>query len=112
MSAATLLDRAKAADVTITATAAGTLDLYGPPEAIASLTPELRAHKAELLALLTAANESSIDAGDEATIRAWLASIGEHDKQIIGEVMQMCAVDPAALTYYLDRATEGRREAA
>ena len=53
-----------------------------------------------------AANEPSIDADDEATIRAWLAYIGEADEQIIGEVLTMCATDPAALDYYLGRADE------
>ena len=68
----------------------------------------IRTHKLELLAIL----QSTIDAGDEAAIRAWLAYIGEADEQIIGEVLTMCATDPAALDYYLDRATEGRRAAA
>ena len=68
----------------------------------------IRTHKLELLAIL----QATIDAGDEAAIRAWLAYIGEADEQIIGEVLAMCATDPAALAYFLDRATEARRAAA
>lgn len=57
-------------------------------------------------------SEQPLSPNHESAIRTWLASVGEHDEQIIGEVLTMSAADPAALTYYLDRATEGRREAA
>jgi len=43
--------------------------------------------------------------GDEARVRAWLASIEEHDPITVGEVLEKAAADPAALGYYLDRAT-------
>jgi hypothetical protein len=105
--AAALLDRARAADVTITATSGGTLDLFGPPDAIAALTPELRAHKSELLAHLRAANEAparALSASEESAIRRWLDRIGEQDCELIAETLNRCAANPDALAYYLGRA--------
>lgn len=62
----------------------------------ADLLDELKAHKAELLAMLSA----------ESRIRAWLDRIGETDEVVITEALDLCQTDPAALAYYLARATE------
>ena len=51
------------------------------------------------------ATGGTLEPGDEATIRAWLASIAETDPITVGEVLAKAAADPAALGYYLDRAT-------
>ena len=42
-----------------------------------------------------------LDGALEARIRAWLDSIGEADPAIIGEVLDLCADDPAILEMYL-----------
>lgn len=80
-----------------------------PTEAVTDdLRKAVRAHRAQLLAHLQAANEPThgLAREHEAAIRAWLGSIGEQDEQIIGEVLQMCAADPECLAYYLGRAAE------
>jgi len=43
----------------------------------------------------------ALDSSLEARIRAWLDSIGEADPAIIGEVLDLCADDPAILAMYL-----------
>lgn len=42
----------------------------------------------------------------EARIQRWLASIGEQDQAIIGEVLDLCADDPAILAMYLGLADQ------
>ena len=49
MSALDLFQRAQVAGVTITVTPAGSLELYGPPESIRTLAPEVRINKQDLL---------------------------------------------------------------
>ena len=55
MNARTILTQAEARRVVIRATLDGRLELCGPSDAVAELTPDIRAHKAELLALLETA---------------------------------------------------------
>jgi hypothetical protein len=43
---------------------------------------------------------------DAATIRRWLAHIGEIDQTVTREIMENAAADPAALAYYRARAAE------
>jgi hypothetical protein len=48
----------------------------------------------------------TLDPTDEARIRDWLASIGEHDDQTIDEVLAKCAANDEALAFFLARAKE------
>lgn len=45
-------------------------------------------------------------AADETRIRAWLTHIGEHDVEIIEDVLSRCAADPECRDYYLRRASK------
>jgi hypothetical protein len=47
--------------------------------------------------------------GDEAEIRAWLASIGEIDQGAIVETLERCRRDPVALSYFIGRAQEANQ---
>jgi hypothetical protein len=46
-------------------------------------------------------DSQALDGAVAARIRAWLASIEEADPAIIGEVLDLCADDPAILAMYL-----------
>lgn len=50
--------------------------------------------------------EKNVSVPDEATIRAWLESINEHDPACIAEVLDRCRTDAEALAYYLGRSKE------
>ena len=43
---------------------------------------------------------------DDTAIRTWLAFIGEHDDELINEVINQCRSDHNALKYFLCRAKE------
>jgi len=45
-------------------------------------------------------------ASNEKAIRAWLTFIGEHDLEMIDDVLDRCRTDPEALSYFLLRACE------
>jgi hypothetical protein len=47
-----------------------------------------------------------LDQADEATIRAWLASVGEDDQTTITEVLEGCRRDAEARRYFIRRAKE------
>lgn len=47
-----------------------------------------------------------LSADEDATIRAWLAHIGETDPDIIAEVLAQCSTDAEASRYFLQRAEE------
>ncbi len=66
----------------------------------------LKAHKAEIIAELKAANLST---GDRQAVLNWLQSIGETDQEIITETLKRCENDPAALAYFLGRADDINR---
>lgn len=66
----------------------------------------LKAHKAEIIAELKAAN---VSAGDRQAVLNWLHSIGESDQEIVTETLERCANDPAALAYFLRRAGEANK---
>lgn len=65
----------------------------------------IRAHKAELVALLRGKNEIE-KLTPEAAIRAWLAHIGENDADIIAETIQRCRDNPEVRAYFLGRSRE------
>lgn len=109
MHAQQLLSWAAVQGVTISRSEGHRLRLT-PAEAVTDdLRKAVRAHRAQLLAHLRAANESihsGLTTYQATTIRHWLDSIGETDEAIITKVLQMCSADPSALAYYLGRADE------
>jgi hypothetical protein len=90
-----LMTQAKTHGITLW-TEGGTLRYRGDDSAISALLSELKAHKVELVEILSA----------ERRIRAWLDRIGETDEEAIAEVLERCRNDPEARAYYLARATE------
>ena len=51
----------------------------------------------------TAAKTATMTAEQEATIRDWLAHIGEAEPEVITDVLDQCGADTGALTYFLQR---------
>lgn len=63
----------------------------------------LKEHKAEIVSELKGAEVVAANPDIE-TIKAWLASIGEDDPETIKGVLDKCANDPEAYSYYIGRA--------
>jgi hypothetical protein len=62
----------------------------------------IRQHKAEILQAMRAANDPApLTADEESAVRRWLASIEEHDENVIGEVLDKCRRNPETREYFL-----------
>ncbi len=75
----------------------GMLRLNGPRPLSSELMEQLRAHKPEILALLSA---------EEARIREWLAGISETDPDMVKDTLDRCRTDSDTRRYFLERADE------
>ena len=110
MTAAAIIQAARADGVRLALTPAGTLKLKGPQPAVSRWAETIRLHKPQIIDLLAqAANDPptpDLSADQEQAIRAWLARIGETDEQTIEEVVDGCRRDTEVLRYFTGRAAE------
>jgi hypothetical protein len=63
----------------------------------------IKSHKTQIIREL---KQAANDPADLESIEKWLALIGEGDKKIIDETLELCRTDSEALEYFLMRATE------
>ncbi|TXF13705.1 hypothetical protein [Pelomicrobium methylotrophicum] len=95
MTPADILTQATAAGLTLWPEGADTMHVKGPADVRARWVPLLKAHKPEILRLLSTAPDW------ELAIRRWLAAIGEDDPE---PVLERCRRDPEARAYFLSHA--------
>lgn len=102
MNATELMNTLSSAGVRLALNPVGGITASGSAATIARHREAIRAHKPELLALLTRAPAPAPEADPRlATVAAFLAAINEpHDSR--ADVMGRCAADPECLAYFLE----------
>ncbi|MCL1861496.1 MAG: hypothetical protein FWG52_08215 [Proteobacteria bacterium] len=87
----------------------GVLEVFSPSGnsymSILEAYPE--AESAEAFELVHTLPTALMTEAEEATIRAWLASIGERQQEIIDEVLAQCQISAEARGYYMGEAVMG-----
>lgn len=93
----------------------GTIKVVGDGAAVSRWLPTIRECKAEIIGVLKTGGEVQIlprllplAANEVATVRGWLAYIGENDPDTVAEVIASCQKDLEARRYFIAQAASAQ----
>lgn len=110
MTAAAILQQVAAAGLRIQPTPDGKLWVTPKDRLTPNLAAAIKAHRAELLAIL-GGQSYALTAAQERQLRAWLASTGEDDPQVIEDTIARCRRFPLACAHLLRQARHAEARA-